>query len=328
MSALRRRVLLVAVPDAQLLDLVGPAEVFDAANRLLGEPAYEVTLASASGGPLRAGCGLTLHVDAAVEDIDEPVDTLLVGGGWGFEQAVRDPAFVAAVARHAGAATRVASVCTGAFVLGAAGLLDGRAVTTHWAACRLLAGRYPAARVEPDRIFVRDGHLATAAGVTSGLDLALAFVEEDHGRRLARRVARWLVVFMQRPGGQSQFSEWLAHPVPADSPLRTVLDQIVAHPGADHTVPRLAERAAVSERHLARLFTEQMGVTPARLVERVRVEAARQALESEDTAVEVVARRCGFGSPETMRRAFLRVLGVTPSEHRARFGARVEEAAR
>jgi transcriptional regulator GlxA family with amidase domain len=321
-SVPRRRVLSVALPDAQLLDIVGPAEVFDAANRLLDERTYELRTASPTGAPVRAGCGLTLQVDAAIHDADETVDTLLVGGGWGFERVGQDARLVAEVARRADRARRVASVCTGAFVLGAAGLLDGRVVTTHWAASRLLADRYPAAHVEPDRIFVRDGRLATAAGVTSGLDLALAFVEEDHGRRLARRVARWLVVFMQRPGGQSQFSEWLAHPVPVGSSLQRLLDEIVTHPGADHSVPRLAERAAVSERHLTRLFIKQMGMTPARLVERIRVEAARQALESEDAGVEVIARRCGFGSPETMRRAFLRILGITPSEHRFRFGPR------
>jgi transcriptional regulator GlxA family with amidase domain len=222
------------------------------------------------------------------------------------------------VRRLEAGARRAVSVCTGAFVLAAAGVLDGRCATTHWGMCGELASSFPAVQVEPDRIFVREGRVVTSAGVTAGIDVALALVEEDHGVEVARRVARWLVVFVQRPGGQSQFSERLAHPVPENSPLRPVLDAVVAEPAGDHRLPELARRAAMSERHLGRVFRELTGMTPGRYVERVRVEAARDLLEH-GLPVQAAAQRVGLGSAETIRRAFLRVLGIGPSDYRARF---------
>lgn len=247
------------------------------------------------------------------------VDTFLVAGGEGRRQLVEDESLLRELARIAPRARRFGSVCGGAFLLAAAGLLDGRRVTTHWAGCDGLARRHPSLTVEPDRIFVRDGEVVTSAGVTAGIDLALALVEEDHGGEVARTVARWLVVFLQRPGGQSQFSERLQAPVPAESPLRALIDGIVAEPGGDHRVSTLAQRAALSERQLSRLFLRQARTTPARFVERVRVEAARDLLEGSTLPVEAISARCGFGSAETMRRAFLRVLGVGPAEYRDRF---------
>jgi transcriptional regulator GlxA family with amidase domain len=226
---------------------------------------------------------------------------------------------VSGLQRVAAGARRTCSVCTGAFLLASAGLLDGRAATTHWAFCAELARCHPRVCVEPDRIFVRDGTIMTSAGSTAGMDLTLALIEEDHGPDVARTVARWTVMFLQRPGGQSQFSERLALPGTIASPIRLVLDAIVAQPAADHRLAQLAKCAAISERHLRRMFVDQTGTTPARFVERVRVEAARERLERTATPIETVAASCGFGSPETMRRAFLRVLGVGPSDYRARF---------
>jgi transcriptional regulator GlxA family with amidase domain len=247
------------------------------------------------------------------------VDTLIVGGGMRFDDVIDDPRLPAGLERVAHGTRRTCSVCTGAFLLAAAGLLDGWAATTHWAFCGLLARRHPSVEVTPDRIFVRDGRITTSAGLTAGMDLALALVEEDHGADVARTVARWTVMFLQRPGGQSQFSERLAIPASVDAPLREVLDRVVAEPAADHRLAELAKRASLSERHFRRVFLDQTGTTPARFVERVRVEAARELLERTTTPVDAVAAGCGFGSPETMRRAFLRGVGVGPADYRARF---------
>ncbi len=320
-----RRVLIIAFDGFQMLDAAGPAEVFDGAKNLTGG-GYQVRLATPGGKDVRAGSGLRLGADLALESARGPLDTLLVAGGFGARAAAEDSEVVRHVARLAARARRITSVCTGAELLATAGLLDGRRATTHWAWCGALAERHPNVTVEPDRIFVRDGNVATSAGVTAGMDLALALVEEDHGPEIARTVARWMVLFLQRPGGQSQFSERLAPPAPRTASLRPVLDAIAADPTADHRLETLAERAAMSERHLVRRFAAELHTSPARFVERVRVEAARTALE-EGSTVEEAARRSGFSSAEIMRRAFLRVLGVTPSDYRQRFTTTLEEAA-
>ncbi|HVK25475.1 MAG TPA: GlxA family transcriptional regulator [Actinokineospora sp.] len=309
------RVVVLVYPGVQLLDAVGPAEVF-AGARAFGAD-YELTVASLDGAAVRGESGLSLGADRAVADV-ELADTLLVAGGFGFRAAC-DPAVVTEVRRLARAAERVCSVCSGAFVLAEAGLLTGRRATTHWAASSELSRAYPDVTVEPDRIFVQDGPVYTSAGVTAGMDLALALVEADHGVRVARTIARWMVMFLQRPGGQSQFSTRLDHPVGTGSPLRPVLDEIAADPAGDHRIPRLARRVGVSERHLGRLFADQLGTTPARFVERIRVEAARGLLEDSVITVAAVSTRSGFGSPETLRRAFVRVLGIGPDDYRARF---------
>ncbi len=315
-----RKVVLVAFDGMQLLDVVGPSEVLDAASRLLGGDGYSVTVATLGGKPVRASAGTRLAADGALERIRPAgIDTIVIGGGMNIEEHLGDGRLALAIGRAARRARRTCSVCTGAFVLADAGLLQGRRATTHWAFCRELARRHPTVRVEPDRIFVRDGNVTTSAGVTAGMDMALALVEEDHGPAVARTVARWLVMFLQRPGGQSQFSERLTLPPRVDAPIRAVLDWIVADPAGDHSLSALARRASISERHLRRLFNEQTRTTPARFVERVRVEAARDLLEGTTTQVDAIAARTGFGTPETMRRAFLRVLGVGPTEYRARF---------
>jgi transcriptional regulator GlxA family with amidase domain len=317
----QREVVLVGFDGMQLLNLVGPAEMLDAATQALGgRGGYRVVIATPDGAPVRGSAGMRLAADRSLGHVrPRAVDTMIVGGGMRIGEVVDDPRLVTGLERISAGARRTCSVCTGAFLLARAGLLDGRAATTHWAFCADLARRHPRVQVEPDRIFVRDGRVMSSAGSSAGMDLALALIEEDHGPDLARTVARWTVMFLQRPGGQSQFSERLALPAAIASPIRQVLDAIVAEPAADHRLTRLAKRASVSERHLRRLFADQTGTTPARFVERIRVEAARERLESAATPVETVASASGFGSTETMRRAFLRVLGVGPSEYRARF---------
>lgn len=316
-----RQVVLVAFDGVQLLDVVGPSDVLDAATRLLGgEGGYRMVVATPEGQPVRGSGALRLSADVALDHVPRRgVDTVIVGGGLQIDDVLGDPRLAPALRRMAPRVRRTCSVCAGALLLAEAGLLDGRTATTHWAFCDELARRHPGVRVEPDRIFVRDGPIATSAGMTAGMDLALALVEEDHGPELARTVARWTVMFLQRPGGQSQFSERLALPAGVAPPIREILDAIAADPAADHRLPRLAQRASLSERHLRRLFSEQTGTTPARFTERIRVEAARELLEDTPTPVGAVAARCGFGSPETMRRAFLRILGVGPADYQGRF---------
>ena len=332
MPTAKRQVVLVAFEGVQLLDVVGPSDILDAATRLLGgNGGYRMAVATPDGQPVRGSGGLRLSADIALGQVRRRgVDTVIVGGGLRIDDVLGDPRLAPALKRIAPGARRTCSVCAGAFLLAEAGLLDGRSATTHWAFCEELARRHPSVRVEPDRIFVRDGTVSTSAGMTAGMDLALALVEEDHGPEIARTVARWTVMFLQRPGGQSQFSERLALPATVAAPIRETLDRIAADPAGDHRLPQLAQRVSLSERHLRRLFAEQTGTTPARFTERVRVEAARDLLASTATPIDTIAASCGFGSTETMRRAFLRVLGVGPTDYRARFrsSARIQSTAR
>jgi transcriptional regulator GlxA family with amidase domain len=248
-----------------------------------------------------------------------PPDTLIVPGGPGVDAAAADTMLVEWVRQRANEAHRVASVCTGAFLLGAAGVLDGRRAVTHWSFCAELARRFPAARVESDPIFVHDGPVWTSAGVTSGIDLALALVEEDLGRTVALAVARYLVVFLKRPGGQAQFSAALSLQS-AEDQFGALHDWIGAHLSDDISLPRLARQAGMSERSFSRHYLEATGLTPGRAVERLRVEQARRLLSESRLPVKRISQRCGFGSEETMRRSFLRVLAATPQDYRVRFG--------
>ena len=313
------RVVVVAFPRLQPLDVVGPHEVFAGANRGLDPTQrYEIEIVARRPGPVEGESGLALH--AAALGATDGIGTLLLPGGGGVAAACEDPVLVDWIRQAADGAERVATVCSGTFLAGAAGLIDGRRVTTHWARAGQLAARHPRAVVDADPIHVRDGDLWTSAGVTAGIDLALALVEEDHGPALAQTIARWLVMFLRRPGGQSQFAVpvW-AEPAPA-GPVRQAQDLVHAEPGADWRVDDLARRVGMSPRHFSRSFTDQVGQSPGHYVTTVRVEAARRLLEEEPTATTaLVARRCGFGTAESLRRAFLRRLGVPPEQYRRRF---------
>jgi transcriptional regulator GlxA family with amidase domain len=278
---------------------------------------YDVTVASPGGAPIETGTGLTVGAQAALERVTGSVDTLVVSGGIGYVDALADPVLVAHVRRLAREARRVASVCTGAGVLAATGLLDGRRAATHWDAAADLAARFPAVRFDGDPIHVVDGPVCTSAGVTAALDLTLAFVEEDAGADLARLVARHLVTYLQRPGNQAQMSMFTSAPAAGDSVVRDVVEHVSGHLDGDLSSGTLAARAGVSERHLTRLFLRELDVTPGRFVRHARTEAAAHLLVSTDLTVDVVAARSGFGTAETLRQAFQARYGVSPSHYRA-----------
>jgi transcriptional regulator GlxA family with amidase domain len=324
-----RTVLIVLFDGVQSLDVTGPLEVFAHARGGAGGRAYQVRTASLGGAQIRTTSGLALTPDADLCDAalldtgQPPPDVLIVPGGEGARR--RPPELVAWLRDHAGQASRVASVCTGAFLLAAAGLLDGRRVTTHWSRCDDLRRQYPAVEVDADPIFIKDGRIATSAGITAGIDLALALVEDDLGRDAALAVARQLVVFLRRPGNQAQFSAQLSAQVAERAPLRDLQQWIAEHPAADLSVDVLASRASLSPRHFARTFTAEVGMTPGRYVERVRLEAARRHLEDTAAGVEQTARACGYRTAEAMRRAFIEALGISPAEYRRRFRPTPEE---
>jgi transcriptional regulator GlxA family with amidase domain len=317
----RRQIEVLAYPRVQLLDVTGPLQVFASANALMSkageaEP-YTVRVVAGSGSTVEAsaGVGLAVHPLPAIGDA---VDTLVIPGGDGVNAAADDKVLVDWVGKRAGNARRTASVCTGAFLLAATGVLDGRRAVTHWQFCAELARRFPAVRVESDPIFVRDGPFWTSAGVTSGIDLALALVEEDLGRASALAVARYLVVFFKRPGGQAQFSEVLSLQT-TDDKFGTLHDWISDHLADDLSLPTLARQAGMSERSFSRHYAESTGLTPARAIERLRVEGARHLLSETRLPIKRISQRCGFGSEETMRRSFVRLLATTPQDYRARF---------
>jgi transcriptional regulator GlxA family with amidase domain len=317
-----RTIEIVAFPDVQLLDVTGPLQVFASANemrRLSGQPPHYAIRVVAKSSPVISSSGLAVLVHG-LSPHERSIDTLIVAGGAGVHAASQDKRLISWLAERASAARRVASVCTGALVLGATGLLDGKRVVTHWAECERLARRYPKARVEIDPIFLQDGKVWTSAGVTAGIDMSLAMVEKDIGHAAAIAVARDLVVFLKRPGGQSQFSAALALQQ-SDSRLDQLHSWIAGHLAEDLSVPALAARARMSERTFLRHYSAAMGQTPARAVERMRVEAARQLLATTRLPIKQIAAKCGFGSEETMRRRVLHKVGVTPSEYRSRFSS-------
>jgi transcriptional regulator GlxA family with amidase domain len=325
-----RQIAILVYPGVQSLDFTGPLEVFAGAQRLIEqsgrhERGYEVRLFSVDGRPLETSSGLTVTPHASLAAAPAAIDTLIVAGGYGRKRAATDRAQLEWIAATSATVRRTASVCTGAFLLAAAGLLDGRRATTHWASAGELAARYPQVDVDPEPIFLRDGPIWTSAGVTAGMDLALALVEEDLDRDAALQIARHLVLFLRRPGNQSQFSATLSAQEPAREPLREVQRHVVEHPGADLSVEALATRAHMSPRHFARAFAAETGVTPARFVEQVRIEAARRHLEDTVEPIAAVASACGFGTAETMRRTFLRALDVGPAEYRRRFYSPLEK---
>ncbi len=320
-----RRIVMIAFPDAQIIDITGPLEVFGRAARLLTDergwrvPAYTVEIAATKAGPFSTSSGIRLIADRSIAQVRGPIDTLLVAGGRGTTAAIRDRALIEWLRGSVNRTRRICSVCTGAFLLAEAGLLDGLSATTHWRQCERLATQFPAVKVETDPIFVRAGKILTSAGVTAGIDLALALLEEDHGRDVALAVARELVMFLRRPGGQSQFSVQLSRQLADREPIRELQRWMADHPGADLSVDALARRAAMSPRNFARVFMREVGVTPGEFVENLRVEAARRRLEESAEGVDSIASECGFGTRESMRRAFLRILHVPPSAYRSRF---------
>ncbi len=315
----------MAFDGFQLLDLAGPVEVLRTATRLGATPGYETVIATPHGQAVRSESGVRIAADRSLRDLarsTERFDTLVVVGGLGTRAAVEDGELVADLGVVAGRAARVTSVCSGAFLLAAAGLLDGYEATTHWASCELLATLHPDVTVLADRIYVRDRDRHTSAGVTAGIDLFLALVEDDHGRDLAHDVAGWLVVFVQRPGGQSQFSAQLRARPAATPSVADLQRWLPDHLTEDTSVEALAARIGMSPRNFARVFRRETGTTPAAYVESLRIEAARRLLEDTSLTVSTIAARVGLRHAETLHRAFVRRVGTTPDRYRQHFARR------
>ncbi len=326
-----RTVAIVAYPGVQSLDVTGPFEVFAGARRAAAahgiDAGYDVSVVAADPGPVTCESGIAL-IASALPEPGVRLDTLLLPGGGGVEDARHDPALVGWISHIASRARRVATVCSGALLGAEAGLLDGRRVTTHWARADQLAAEYPLVEVDADPIYMRDGEVWTSAGVTAGIDLALALVEDDLGSDVSQLIARWLVMYLHRPGGQTQFATpvWVRRA--ERSPVREAQSRVEATPDGDHRVSSMAEAASMSERHFTRVFTAEVGESPGRFVERVRTEAARRELESTHDTLDVIASRCGFGTPETLRRTFHRRLRTSPDAYRRRFATTTERIAR
>jgi transcriptional regulator GlxA family with amidase domain len=323
-TGLVRSVVVLGYPGIQALDLVGPVEVFTGATLLLAsqgrfDEGYAVTVVSRGGDPVSTGTGLEL-VAQPLPDPREPVDTLVLPGGGGVDAVRRNPDTIGWIQIAAEHTRRVVSVCTGSFIAAQAGLLDGCIATTHWAYAGQMAREFPLITVDPEPIFVRSSDKTwTAAGVTAGIDLALSLVEDDYGTEIAQTVARWLVLYLRRPGGQTQFAAPVWMPRAKRAPIRDAQEAIEAEPGGAHSIPELARRAAMSPRHFTRVFTGEVGEAPGAYVERIRTEAARRQLEETNDTVTVIAARCGFGTAETLRRNFVRRLGISPDQYRKTF---------
>jgi transcriptional regulator GlxA family with amidase domain len=309
-----RKVVIIGPPPVQVLDVTGPLEVFSNA------PDYEIRLANPGlERTLQTNRGVVLADAIPMADVYGPIDTLIVAGGPGAESGSYDSSFIAWIAKVAGHSRRVASICTGAFLLAEAGLLNGKQAVTHWRFCDRLAREYPNVTVRPEPIYLRDGSIYTSAGITAGIDLSLALVEEDHGHETALNIARFLVMFLVRPGGQAQYSHMLSHQAVTSQPLRELQIWMLQHLGADLTVESLAERIGMSARHFTRVCLRETGMNPGQFVDRMRVEAAQQIIDSSSRGLKEIADSCGFKSADAMRRTFLRVLGVTAAEYASRF---------
>ncbi len=323
-SAKKKHIVILGCDDAQILDVTGPAEILQSAAELNGKNAYQVTLVGPRRDFISTTCGINLSVDRSFKQFTPEeirnIDTLVVAGGRGMRRDAANVDLMRFVGKTAKTARRVTSVCTGAFILAAAGLLDGRRAATHWMYCDALKRNFPGIDVDQDAIYVRDGKVWTSAGVTAGMDLALALVEEDLGREVALEVARQKVMFMMRPGGQSQYSSHLAAQQSQDTPIGRLMKWILENVSDNLSVPELARQIAMSERNFARQFAKETGTTPARFVEAARVEAARRSLEEGCLHIDQISMECGFSNAERMRRAFHRHLGISPQDYRARFG--------
>jgi transcriptional regulator GlxA family with amidase domain len=309
-----RKVVIVGPPPVQILDVTGPLEVFSNA------PGYEIQLANPGlERTLKTNRGVVLADATPIADVQGPIDTLVIAGGPGAENGSYDPNFIAWIAKAGSQARRVASICTGAFLLAEAGLLNGKQAVTHWTFCDRLAREYPKVAVRPEPIFLRDGSIYTSAGITAGIDLSLTLVEEDHGHETALRIARFLVMFLVRPGGQAQYSHMLSHQAVTSQPLRELQVWMLQHLREPLTVESLAERIGMSARHFTRVCLRETGMNPGQFVDRMRVEAAQQVIDSSSRGLKEIADSCGFQSADAMRRTFLRVLGVTAAEYARRF---------
>lgn len=321
----RRRVVFLVFDEIEIVDLSGPLDVFQWADRWLqvtgreNEPGYETLVVALQAGPVKTAAGLEIIATHGCDEVSGDIDTLVVPGGPWIERACAEPQLVEWLQKMAPRVRRLVSVCTGAFLLARAGLLENRSVTTHWMYCDRLAALHPSLRIERDRIFVRDGHIYTSGGITAGIDLALSLIEEDLGREAPRFIAGLMVVFLRRPGGQNQFSIFLQAEAPTRPDIRELQSWILANPQEDHAVERLAARINMSARNFARQFLSESGMTPAKFVEHARVEAARCRLEQTNERLEAIAAEAGFGSAERMQRSFQRLLNVSPQDYRARF---------
>lgn len=312
-----RRVVITGPPPVQILDVTGPLEVFS------GVADYSVCIATpGQGEQLVTNRGVALARATPIREISGPIHTLVIAGGPGAESGQYDPIFLRWIAEAAGRSKRIASICTGAFPLAAAGVLDGRAVVTHWNFCDRLAREFPKVIVRPDPIYLRDGPIYTSAGITAGIDLSLAMVEEDHGHATALRIARHLVMYLVRPGGQAQYSHMLSRQATASEPLRELQVWMQEHLKGDLSVETLAERIGMSARHFSRVCLREMKMNPGQFVDRMRVEAAQQMIDSSSMGLKEIADACGFGSADAMRRTFLRIIGITAGEYAARFKRR------
>jgi transcriptional regulator GlxA family with amidase domain len=320
-----RNVAIVAFDGMEIIDLTGPMEVFSFTNMgrqtsgLSTEPVYNMRVLAKQAGPVTASCGLRILADGAYSEVNGDIDTLIIPGSPDVNTILADPDLMAWLLYMSSRVRRLVSVCTGAFLLAKTGLLDDRCATTHWAFCDRLIADYPLIKVEPDRIFVHDDSISTSGGVTSGIDLALSLIEEDWGQEQALAVARYLVMFLKRPGGQSQFSGYLVSESTKNQDLRRLQMWIMENPSEDLRNEVLAEHMAMSTRNFARVFQEETGMTPAKFVEKARVDAARHLLGSTDHRIDSIAVMAGFGDQERMRRAFLRNLGINPQDYRERF---------
>jgi transcriptional regulator GlxA family with amidase domain len=309
-----RKVVIIGPPPVQILDVTGPLEVFSNA------PGYDIQLANPGlERTLQTSRGVVLADATPIADVQGPIDTLVIAGGPGAENGSYDPNFIAWIAKAGSQARRVASICTGAFLLAEAGLLNGKQAVTHWTFCDRLAREYPKVAVRPEPIFLRDGSIYTSAGITAGIDLSLTLVEEDHGHETALRIARFLVMFLVRPGGQAQYSHMLSHQAITSQPLRELQVWMLQHLREPLTVESLAERIGMSARHFTRVCLRETGMNPGQFVDRMRVEAAQQVIDSSSRGLKEIADSCGFQSADAMRRTFLRVLGVTAAEYASRF---------
>jgi transcriptional regulator GlxA family with amidase domain len=309
-----RKVVIAGPPPVQVLDVAGPLEVFSNA------PDYQIQLANPGRErSLQTNRGLVLADATPIAEVRGPIDTLIIAGGPGAESGSYDPNFIAWIAEVARHSRRVASICTGAFLLAEAGLLNGKQAVTHWTFCDRLAREYPKVIVRPEPIYLRDGSIYTSAGITAGIDLALTLVEEDHGHETALKIARFLVMFLVRPGGQAQYSHMLSHQAITSQPLRELQVWMLQHLREDLTVESLAERLGMSARHFTRVCLRETGMNPGQFVDRMRVEAAQQIIDSSSRGLKEIADSCGFQSADRMRRTFLRVLGVTAAEYASRF---------